>query len=260
MSELLFHLDSFDGPLDLLLKLITKNKVDILDIPISLILDQFMVYVEEMQKLDLDTAGEFTAMASELMLIKSRMLLPRSKEEAAEDPRADLAAALIEYKRMKEAASLIGERYVRYSSRLPKDSEGIAPDETLYNQDPGILIKAFRKIAIRARDTETEAIQTGKTLTSVITTQPVSIPGKIIGIMRILYRRRNGVSFDELLSGARSRSELVAVFMAVRELMRVRRILLYVDGVEYGSEHESTQEDEAAYENALLTFRLRYEH
>ena len=111
MDELTFRLDSFEGPLDLLLKLITKNKVDILDIPIALILDQYMEYVEEMRKLDMDTAGEFVAMASELMLIKSRMLLPKAKTDGGEeDPRRDLAAALIEYKRMKEAASLISEQ------------------------------------------------------------------------------------------------------------------------------------------------------
>ena len=259
MSELLFHLDSFDGPLDLLLKLITKNKVDILDIPISLILDQFMVYVEEMKKLDLDTAGEFAAMASELMLIKSRMLLPKPQSEAAdEDPRADLAAALIEYKRMKEAAALISVRYGKYSGRLPKDSESIAPDETLYDQPPELLIKAFRKIAARTRESENEAIKTTQTLGSVITTQPVSIPGKIIGIMRTLYRRVQGVSIDELFRSAHSRSELVAIFMAILELMRVRRILLFIDGVEYGTQPRDDGEEDA--EEAQLTFRLRFEH
>ena len=258
MSELLFHLDSFDGPLDLLLKLITKNKVDILDIPISLILDQFMVYVEEIQRLDLDTAGEFAAMASELMLIKSRMLLPKSKNSEEEDPRADLSAALLEYKRMKEAASLIGERYLRYSSRLAKDSESIAPDETLYDQKPELLVRAFKKIAVRTRDNETEAQKTEQTLTSVITAQPVSIPGKIIGVMRTLYRRQSGVSFEELLYGARNRSELVAVFMAVLELMRVRRIILYVDGVEYDDIPKDY--DEETYDDAQLTFKLRFEH
>jgi len=169
MDELMFRLDSFEGPLDLLLKLITKNKVDILDIPIAMILDQFMEYVELMQKLDMDTAGEFVAMAAELMLIKSRMLLPKAPKDETEDPRADLAAALLEYKRMKEAAAIIGERYLKFHNRIPKDSEDIAPDETLYDQPPELLIKAFKKMAARTRDTENEIRQTGQTLTSVIT-------------------------------------------------------------------------------------------
>ncbi len=254
MEDLTFHLDSFDGPLDLLLKLITKNKVDILDIPIALILDQYMEYVELMQRLDMDVAGEFIAMASELMLIKSRMLLPRKTDEESEDPRADLAAALLEYKRMKEAATLIAESYRKYSARLPKDTENIPPDETLYDQPPELLLKAFKRMAVRNRDAETEVRATGETLGSVISTQPASIPGRIIGVMRMLYRRQNGITFEEILCTARTRSELVATFMAILELMRVKRILLYLDGVECTDTTETDPDVE--YE---ISFRLNLE-
>ena len=98
-----YKLEVFEGPLDLLLRLIEKNKVQITDIPIALIFEQYMEYIDEMKRMDMEVAGEFIVMASELMLIKSRMLLP--KPESDEDPRAKLAEALAEYSRMKAAAS-----------------------------------------------------------------------------------------------------------------------------------------------------------
>ena len=102
MEALTYHLEAFDGPLDLLLSLIQKNKVEISDIPISLICDQYMAYVTEAERLDMDLASEFIVMASELMLIKSKMLLPKAEPEE-EDPRAELAEALIKYQQAKAA-------------------------------------------------------------------------------------------------------------------------------------------------------------
>ena len=93
-----FHLDNFDGPLDLLLHLISKNKVSIYDIPIAEILEQYMAVLHEAEHMDLDVAGDFIAMAAQLVYIKSRMLLPKHEEdEAGEDPRAGLVEMLLEY-------------------------------------------------------------------------------------------------------------------------------------------------------------------
>lgn len=127
-SALSFKLESFEGPLDLLLKLIAKNKVDIMDIPIVLIFDQYMEYIDRMKKMDMDIAGEFITMAAELMLIKSKMLLPKPKDENEEDPRAVLAAALVAYKCAKEAAGQLNERYAAYGGRMAKESEEIGAD------------------------------------------------------------------------------------------------------------------------------------
>lgn len=125
MSDLNFRLEVFEGPLDLLLSLIAKNKVDIYDIPIALILDQYMEYIEQMRQMDMEIAGEFIVMAAELMLIKSRMLLPRpeTEEKDEEDPRAALARALIEYKRAKEAAAFLSDQYGIYAGRIAKEPE-----------------------------------------------------------------------------------------------------------------------------------------
>ena len=108
MAELKYKIESFDfdGPLDLLLTLIQKNKVSIEDIPIALICDQYMAYITEAERLDMDLASEFIVMASELMLIKSKMLLPKAEPEE-EDPRAELAEALLKYQQAKAAAALL---------------------------------------------------------------------------------------------------------------------------------------------------------
>ncbi|MBR6794229.1 MAG: segregation/condensation protein A, partial [Clostridia bacterium] len=100
MEQLKFSLEVFDGPLELLLHLISKNKVSIYDIPISLILEQYMDYIEDLKKMDLEVSSAFIEMAAQLMLIKSRMLLPKAETEE-EDPRMSLAEALAEYKRYK---------------------------------------------------------------------------------------------------------------------------------------------------------------
>ena len=110
MESVTYRLDQFEGPLDLLLTLIQKNKVSITDIPIALICDQYMAYITEAQELDMDIASEFIVMASELMLIKSRMLLPKA-EENGEDPRAPLTDALLRYQQAKEAAAKLSPLY-----------------------------------------------------------------------------------------------------------------------------------------------------
>ncbi len=102
MSQMTFHLAEFDGPLDLLLHLIARNKVSIYDIPIASILEQYLEILHAAEALDLDVAGDFIAMAAQLVYIKSRMLLPKPEAEPQEDPRTELVEQLIEYQRMKE--------------------------------------------------------------------------------------------------------------------------------------------------------------
>ena len=103
MERLTYKLEVYEGPLDLLLDLIAKNKIDIMNIPIALICDQYMQYITDARAMDMELAGEFIVMASELLYIKSKMLLPRAEPDE-EDPRASLAEALLLYKQAKEAA------------------------------------------------------------------------------------------------------------------------------------------------------------
>lgn len=147
-----FHLDNFDGPLDLLLHLISKNKVSIYDIPIAEILEQYMAVLHEAEHMDLDVAGDFIAMAAQLVYIKSRMLLPKHEEdEAEEDPRAGLVEMLLEYQRIKSATAFFAEKnetgrdiYVK-----PPERQDDAPVE--YHHTVNDLIRAANKMLRRTK-------------------------------------------------------------------------------------------------------------
>ena len=151
-EELTYHLDQFDGPLDLLLTLIEKNKVEITDIPIALICDQYMAYIEEAQRMDLEIACEFIVMASQLMLIKSKMLLPRQEEEE-KDPRAELVDALLIYQKAKKDADELRPLYDAFSGRMVKDVDEIPPERGLpLGLDPHLLSLAMTKMLSRLKE------------------------------------------------------------------------------------------------------------
>ncbi len=229
MEELQFHLEVFEGPLDLLLRLITKNKVNICDIPIALIFDQYMEYLSEMQALDMEIAGEFINMAAELMLIKSRMLLPRTEPDA-EDPRANLAAALLEYKRAKESAAALAPMFAAYHGRIVKEPEVIETDVVLADHEVALLQRAMENMMRRNREFVQKISHPESALNNLLsqTEEVTPIPQKIYGIMRRLYRTGDA-SFEDILLASRSRSELVASFIAVLELLRSQRIVITID-------------------------------
>ena len=146
MDAVTYRLEQFEGPLDLLLTLIQKNKVSITDIPIALICDQYIEYIEKAQELDMEIASEFIVMASELMLIKSKMLLPKTDEDE-EDPRMTLTDALLRFQQAKEAATKLAPLYSYYSARIVKDTDEISIDKTfVHDQDVEDLCAAVRRI------------------------------------------------------------------------------------------------------------------
>ena len=219
-----YKLEVFEGPLDLLLSLIAKNKIDICDIPIALILDQYMEYLSMMEKMDMDIAGEFIAMASELMLIKSRMLFPKQEEEDEEDPRAALAAALLEYKKAKEAAVLLNGMFSEYSGRFAKESDvfPVRRDEQPTDMDSTLLQKAFVRLINRSK---LYSAPPEKVFAPLLRGRMVSVSEKILSIIKRL-RKQGRDSFDNLMLLCENRSELVASFMAILELAKARRIEL----------------------------------
>ncbi len=222
MEALTYKLEMFEGPLDLLLTLIDKNKVSISDIPIALICDQYMEYISEAQSMDMDIAAEFIVMASELMLIKSKMLLPRVNEDE-EDPRAALADALLKYKQAKEAAEKMNVLYAVYSGRMIKDTDEITVDKSyVADQDIEKLFLAMKHIVMQNNVME-KAEKTH--FTPLIQKPIVSVELKIIEILDKL-EEKNGATLFELMTGAVSRSDLIASFMGVLELIKVRRILI----------------------------------
>lgn len=224
-DTLIYKLDNFDGPLDLLLMLIQKNKVSITDIPISLICRQYIDYLNQAREMNMDIASDFIVMASELMLIKSKMLLPRQSEND-EDPRTPLAELLIKYKQAKDGALRLGGAYSYFSSRMVKDTDELSPDKT-YVADTEIssLVSALRHIAAeygaRPRDEKSA-------FTPMIATPVIPVEVKIIGILHHI-KVREKASLSELLNDSVSLPDMIAVFLGVLELVKMRRILLIDD-------------------------------
>lgn len=224
MSELVFKTGAYEGPLDLLLALIAKNKMNIFDISIHILFDQYMLYVEEMKRMDMDVAGEFITMAAELMLIKSKMLLPKQEE----DPREELVRKLMEYKTAKEAANILALRVREFGGRYEKDTDEIKPDKNaVLDLDVNILTDALSRLLFKMAEKEKKEEESSpiELINPLIKKKIVSIPGRVLAIMRKMIKRRN-VYFDEFFDDVKSRSELVATFYAVLELLKAGRILL----------------------------------
>lgn len=241
MEAVTYRLDQFEGPLDLLLTLIQKNKVSITDIPIALICDQYMSYITEAQALDMDIASEFIVMASELMLIKSRMLLPKAEIDG-EDPRAPLADALLRFQQAKEAAAKLTPLYAYYSGRMVKDTDEISVDKTfVQDQDVTSLCLAVRRIIAYNNALEKAATTTFKPMISkpII---PVEI--KIVSILR--HIERYGVAtLEDFLDGEATLPDMIASFLGVLELVKIRKLLI-------------AEEPEALADNALLPATTRF--
>ena len=207
--ELNVKLETFEGPLDLLLHLLDKNKVDIYDIPIVEITRQYMEYMEAMKEESLDVTSEFLVMAATLLDIKSRMLLPRSDGEEAqeeEDPRADLVRQLLEYKLYKYMADQL-----RDQNQLIEES-GVDLNR-LYEVFQEALLRQERRIdPIRAKFGN-------------IKREEVSVDDRIDDL-RKFARTRKRFSFRSLLQGAKSRTELVVTFLAILEMMKAGNIVV----------------------------------
>ena len=239
IEQLTYRLDQFEGPLDLLLTLISKNKVSITDIPIAMICDQYVEYINEAQRMDPDIASEFIVMASELMLIKSRMLLPH-EEGTENDPRREIADALMLYQQAKLVAKELRPRYDEYSGRFVKGTDDIPPERGLpLNLDTGLLVKALESVLRRMKIAE--ASKTPKELVNpLIKHKVVSVEEKINEMCAFLETVEEATLYT-LLSSSDSRSELVARFMGVLELIKIGRIIITTvtvieDVVEY-NEH-----------------------
>ena len=213
--------DVFEGPMDLLVHLIKKNELDIYDIPVALITEQYLQYVEWMKAMNVEFAGDFIVMASTLAQIKSRMLLPvhDGDEEEEEDPRLELTRPLLEYLQMKSVAdqlierNLLGEKtFVRNSSR----------DDFLTGQDDEFikiglfeLIDAFQKILDRIP--EDHRVE--------MTTDEISVRDKISQIADIL-ETRGSITFLELFSDNPDRREVIITFLAILEMVKLTLIRL----------------------------------
>jgi segregation and condensation protein A len=221
--EYTVELDIYSGPLDLLLYLIKKDEVDIYDIPISRITEQYLEYIELLRTFDINIAGEFLVMAATLMLIKSRMLLPKeeiSLEEEEEDPRAALVRQLIQYKRFKEVAGELGERAELQALKYPRIPEtDVASEEEdgppLAEVDLWDLLSAFKKV-LQA---------TGADITQTIVRDDIPIEAYMRNILGRLSAQEF-VSFFDMFRNEKDRIAVVGSLLAILELVRRGRLVI----------------------------------
>ena len=222
------ELEDFEGPLDLILFLLSKNKIDIQDIPIALILDQYLAYLEQRQQLDLEVASEFITMAAHLMYIKTRMLLSLEDEEAQSE--VDLLIKSLEERRNSETyqkVKAVGERLGpmgefgrNIMTRNPEPVE--RGKRYIYDHQPEDLYRAFLSIQDRS---ERRTPPPAGAFREIVRQEPYSVADKAAEIIRRL--RSGGITrFLLLFRGSRSRSEVVATFLAVLELCRNRMLKL----------------------------------
>ncbi len=230
-QQLTYHLESYEGPLDLLLTLIQKNKIDIKNIPIALLCDQYMEYIRQAELMDLELASEFIVMASELMLIKSKMLLPKETVEE-EDPRTSLADALLKYAQAKSAAAILSKRYPQYSGRMVKDTDEISIDKTFVADHSVVAIMAAVRRIIAYREEAANRPDHKVTFTPMISKPIVPVEAKIVGIIHHI-EKRSKATLGELLTDSVSLPDMIAIFLGVLELIKVRKIRIVENEDEY---------------------------
>lgn len=222
-----FHLENFDGPLDLLLHLIAKNKVSIYDIPIVSILEQYLEVLHASHVMDMDVSGDFIAMAAQLVYIKSKMLLPRYDDEAEEDPRAGLVEMLLEYQRMKEVTPELKSR-----SEIGRDIF-IKPPEVLegapvqeYHHSVSELVRAANAMLQKA---QRRLPPPAHVFSGIVGREPVPVAIRIASILK-RFLKNTRLTFLRLFDDAQNRSEIVATFLAVLELSKTRRVVFEGEG------------------------------
>ena len=216
-------LDIFEGPLDLLLYLIKKNEINIYDIPIAYITEQYLQYIDMMRALDINVAGDYLVMAATLMQIKSRMLLPTPQEEEGEqeDPRKELVDRLVEYQLFKELAKYFREREEErqdwFSRRVfPEVDEVFEPDEIVLANNVFELLTAFSRVLHNTNDMN---------VVHEIVMEHYTVEEKIHELLHLLLDHRR-IRVNALFARARSRLEIVAIFLAVLELVRLGEVLI----------------------------------
>lgn len=216
-------ISEFEGPLDLLLHLIKESKMDIFEVEIESITDQYLKYIEQAEKLNLEIASEYLVMASELIEMKSRMLLPKNSNEEIleeeEDPREELINRLLEYQAYKEITKTLKEKEEirqEFYTKAPEDFSQFRAEEQTLSSDVSLddLVDAFKKYLLRKKEM--------KPLSTKITVREISVSSRRYDIKRILGEKKK-VSFFELFPEV-SKEYIVATFLAVLEMAKSREL------------------------------------
>jgi segregation and condensation protein A len=217
MTDFRVNTEIFRGPLDLLLYLVRKHEVEIVDIPIAPIAEQFLEYLEVLKEIDISAAGDFLDMASTLVEIKSRVVLPRGGEveDALDDPRQQLVERLLEYKKFKDAASMLDERGRDWQQRFPRLADDLPPrkrdlgQEEIKEVELWDLVSAFGRIMRDVESAQPASIVYDETPIHVYMTR-----------IKSQLSEKGRLAFRELFAPGMSKSALIGVFLAVLELVR----------------------------------------
>ena len=224
-------LEAFEGPLDLLLHLIEKNKIDIYDIPIVEITEQYLEYIRQMETEDMNVMSEFLVMAATLLDIKCRMLLPRevNEEGEEEDPRAELVQKLLEYKMYKYMSYELKDRQVDAArtlfkeKTLPKEIQDYRPPVDMATLLGGVDLSRLQELFKTVMKRQEDKIDPVRSTFGQIEKDEVDMDGKTLYVEEYL-RSHKTFSFVALLEGQRSKMEIIVTFLVVLELMKVGKI------------------------------------
>ena len=226
MKQIAFKLQIFEGPLDLLMHLINKNKVSIYDIPISEITEQYLDYISEMDHYDIEVSSEFLVLAANLLYIKSKMILPKEDDDTEEeDPRLELTQRLEEYKRMKMATEYLREKEFSGGFIFFKQREYIQPiliDESLKLVTLDSLREAAENVVYLIDRKKPVSI---KKFTGIVGRDPIPVFVKVKEFVKRLFENKK-IKFMDMFKNVKSRDEAVASFLAVLELMKMNRIIV----------------------------------
>lgn len=220
MSDYKIKLEIFEGPLDLLMHLIEKNQIDIYDIPIAVITEQYIGYLKALEEYNIDIASSFLLMAATLLQIKSRMLLPRPSQlvelTEEEDPRQELVDRLLEYRKFKDMSVMMGEllrQREHFFTRLPEEIPVRVPLPLGLNIND--LVASFAAVWESSIDDY-----------ELVSREEFSIQDKMYDIIHLLYRYKGKIEFHQTLIRKGTRSEVVAAFLALLELVKLQRVIV----------------------------------
>ena len=223
MEKLQYRLENFEGPLDLLLNLVAKNKIDIYDIPIAELLEQYMEQIDLMREADMDVASEFLEMAARLVYIKTASLLPRQEDE--EDPRMELTGILLEYRQCKAAAEKL--RQLAAFNTVTRPPEEL-PADFIYKRihDPRELGQALRAAWGKGKSLMPPKPES---FSALVSARIVSVASQTVYVLRSLWKR-GSIAYRALFAEKADRSARVAVFLALLELVKNRRVRVEGEG------------------------------
>ena len=223
MTQLSFKLDSFEGPLDLLLMLIKKNKVSIYDIPIADILEQYLIVMQQMEELDLEMSSEFLVMAATLLQIKSKMLLPAEEDEDEEDPRTELVRRLVEYKRIKETIDFFRDHENSDAALFFKLPDVIERPPAVIDYSALTTENLLQAYKMSFAKLERKLPPPKRSFSGIVGHEKVSVRERVKNIWRKLVDRGK-VLFKDIFKGVKSKPEAVASFLAVLEMIKMNKI------------------------------------